>query len=156
MLRGHTKWCALFFIALSNCLCDETTYLVRCRLLHIAGGVGVGVQGEACRIVSQDTGDCLYIYAVLDGQGGEGMPEIMKADIFSDPRFLQQGLMKTTYAVGAIQPASDRRGKHDRVVGMSFVLLEQDVNGLLWEVKGSDGIGCLGLGDADVSLEPSG
>ena len=43
-------------------------------LLHLVGDVGVGVQGEARAVVAQDAGDSFGVYALLDGQGCEGMP----------------------------------------------------------------------------------
>ena len=36
--------------------------------------MGVGAQSEDCVVVAQHTGDCLDVHAVLEGQGGEGVP----------------------------------------------------------------------------------
>ena len=37
-----------------------------CRLiLHLAGGVGVGAQGEARIVVTQHAGDCLNVHTIL-------------------------------------------------------------------------------------------
>ena len=48
-----------------------------CRLpLHPLGGVGVGVQGEACTVVAQSVGEGFHVHAVLQGQRGEGMSEV--------------------------------------------------------------------------------
>ena len=50
-----------------------------CRLaLDGAGHMGVGVQGEPGGEVPQHTGHCLDVHSVLQSQGGEGMPEVMK------------------------------------------------------------------------------
>ena len=43
-------------------------------ILHLPGGVGVGAEGEARIVVSQHAANGLYVYAVLEGQGGEGVP----------------------------------------------------------------------------------
>ena len=44
---------------------DEGPHLFRRFFLHLIGGVGVGVQGEACTEVAQHTGYRFHIHAVL-------------------------------------------------------------------------------------------
>ena len=39
--------------------------------------MGIGIQGEACREVTQHAGHCLDVYSVLEGNGSEGMAEVM-------------------------------------------------------------------------------
>lgn len=62
-----------------------------CRLiLLLPGGVGVGPQGESGIIVTQHGGDGFDVHAVLKGQGGEGVPEVveskvLQASVFQDP-----------------------------------------------------------------------
>ena len=58
----------------------EVSHSFRRLILHLAGGVGVGAQGEACIVVAQHTGDCLDIHAILQGQGCEGMPKLVEAE----------------------------------------------------------------------------
>lgn len=48
---------------------DKAPHLTCCCLLHITGGVGVGVQGEAGGVVAQDAGHCLGVYAALPVAG---------------------------------------------------------------------------------------
>ena len=48
--------------------------------LGVGGDVGVGVQREACRVVTQHTADGLDVHAVLQGHGREGVAEVVKAD----------------------------------------------------------------------------
>ncbi len=36
--------------------------------------MGIGAEGEACVVVAQHTADRLYVDAVLEGYGGEGVP----------------------------------------------------------------------------------
>ena len=61
-------------------LAHEITHGLRRLVLHLACGVGVGAQGEACIVVAQHTGDCLDIHAILQGQGCEGMPKLVEAE----------------------------------------------------------------------------
>ena len=42
--------------------------------------MGVGVQREARRVVTQHTADGLDVHAVLQGHGREGVAEVVKAD----------------------------------------------------------------------------
>lgn len=71
---------------------DKASHLICRGLLHGGVGVGVGVQGEAHRVVAQDAGHGFGVYAVLDGQGGVGVAEIMEADILGDAVFLHRVL----------------------------------------------------------------
>ena len=43
----------------------EAAHGFRRLVLHLAGGVGVGAEGESCIVVAQHTGDRLDVYAVL-------------------------------------------------------------------------------------------
>ena len=52
----------------------EISHGLRSLILHLPGGVGVGAEGEARIVVSQHAANGLYVYAVLEGQGGEGVP----------------------------------------------------------------------------------
>lgn len=47
--------------------------------LSLGGDVGVGVQSEAGGEVAQHTADGLDVYAVLEGQGGKGVAEVVEA-----------------------------------------------------------------------------
>ncbi len=49
--------------------------------LRVGGDVGVGVQREACGVVTQHTADGLHVHAVLEREDGEGMAEVVKADV---------------------------------------------------------------------------
>ena len=42
--------------------------------------MGVGVQREACGVVTEHRGHGFYIHAVLQGHGGEGVPKLVEAE----------------------------------------------------------------------------
>ena len=60
-------------------LADDAADGVGGGALHLRRGVGVGAEREARVIVSQRAGQCLDIHAVLEGQRGEGVSEVMEA-----------------------------------------------------------------------------
>ncbi len=41
--------------------------------------MGIGVQGEACGEVAEDGGHRLDVYPVLQGNGGEGVAEVVES-----------------------------------------------------------------------------
>ena len=43
--------------------------------------MGVGVQGEAGGEVAEHTGDCLYVHAILQCDGCEGVSEVVESDL---------------------------------------------------------------------------
>lgn len=60
-------------------LADDAADGVGGGTLHPLHGVGVGAEGKARVVVSQRTGQRLDVHAVLEGQRGEGVSEVMKA-----------------------------------------------------------------------------
>ena len=48
--------------------------------------MGIGVQGEACGEVTQHAGYGLDVHTVLQGDGCEGVTEVVESD-FRDPGF---------------------------------------------------------------------
>lgn len=67
---------------------DKAAHLIRHGLLYGWGGMSVGVQGEARRVVAQDAGHGFGVHAVLDGQGGVGVAQIVEADVLGNACFL--------------------------------------------------------------------
>ena len=55
--------------------------------LGVGGDVGVGVQREACGVVSEHTADRFHVHAVLQGHGGEGVPLRYNNDKRKKPLF---------------------------------------------------------------------
>ena len=68
-------------------------------VLLLPCGVGIGAEGEPGIVVPQHGGHRLYVYAVLEGCGGEGVPEIMEAEMLQ-PGILQDFLMEVHHVSG--------------------------------------------------------
>ena len=81
---------ALFYLGggVLSYLCHEISHGLRRLVLLLTGGVGVGAKGESCIVVAQHGRDRLDVYAVLEGQGGEGVPEIV------EPEMLQSSVLQ--------------------------------------------------------------
>ena len=66
--------------------------------LGVGGHMGVGVQREARRVVTEHTADGLDVHAVLQRHGREGVAEVVKADA-GQPRPFQHPLEHVQDAV---------------------------------------------------------
>ena len=62
-------------------LCHEAAHGLSGFILLLAGGVGVGSQGEARVVVPQHGRNRFYIDAILKCQRGECVSEIVEADV---------------------------------------------------------------------------
>ena len=93
----------------SERLLQKASHLCRCLLLYLVGGVGVGSEGEPGTAVPQHAGYGLYIDSVLQGEGCEGVPQIMEADMFQSG-ILENLLMELHHRIGVIHPSGHRRG----------------------------------------------
>ena len=82
-----------FFFVLHD-LFHEVPHGLGGFVLLLPGGVGVGAQGEPGIEVPQHGGHRLYIHAVLQGSGGEGVPEIV------EPEMLQSGVLQDLFCGG--------------------------------------------------------
>ena len=54
--------------------------------LRVGGNVGVGVQREARRVVTEHTADGFYVHAILERHGCEGVPLRYNYDKPEKPR----------------------------------------------------------------------
>ena len=63
-------------------LADDAADGVGGVTLHSRRGVSVGAEGKAHVVVSQCAGQRLDVHAVLEGQRGEGVSEVVKPDVF--------------------------------------------------------------------------
>ena len=68
------EYSALPLFLKSHRLIDDVPDSIRRLPTHLLGGMGVGVQSEARRVVAQRVGEGLHIHAVLEGQRSEGVP----------------------------------------------------------------------------------
>ena len=62
-------------------LTDDVSDGVGGGALHPLRGVGVGAEREASVVMPQRSGQRLDIHAVLEGQRGEGVSEVVKPDV---------------------------------------------------------------------------
>ena len=83
--------------------------------------MGVGIQGEACGEVTEHAGHRLDVYAVLQGDGCEGVAEVVESDL-RDACPLQYTLQHIVDTVRR-DGATIGRGKHILVMGLGFLLL---------------------------------
>ncbi len=103
-----------------------------CRAsLHIVCDVGVGVQREARAEVSQHTGQRLHIHAAGQRHSREGMAKIMKSYMLLDTRIGQQLAVDPRHGIGAPVATCPWGWEQDGIVGVLFVLLDQQVYRLL-------------------------
>ena len=110
----------------------EISHSFRRLILHLAGGVGVGAEREPCVIVPQHTGDRLDVHAILQGQGGEGVPEIVEADVFQSG-VLEDFLVEFHHRIGIVHLAGSGQGEDIRVFWMLFIFRDQQTYGRLWD-----------------------
>ena len=66
--------------------------------LGVGGDVGVGVQREARRVVTEHGGHGLDVHAVLQRHGREGVAQVMESDA-GQPRPFQHPLEHVQHAV---------------------------------------------------------
>ena len=116
---------AFFFLSLSNLL-HEAAHSGSRLVLLLASGVGVGAQGETGVEVAEHGGDSLYVHAVLQGRGSEGVTEIMKSEVLQ-PGVLENLLVEIHHRVRVVHLSGEGRGEHVGAVRVLGVLLDQQV-----------------------------
>ena len=84
--------------------------------------MGISIQGEACREVAQHTADCLDIHTILQGNGCEGVAEVMEPNL-RDASPLQYPLQHIVDAVWGDGSAVGGR-EYILVVGFGFLIFE--------------------------------
>ena len=88
-----------------------------------SGNMRIGIQGEACGEVTQHAGHCFNVHSVLEGNGSEGVAEVVESEL-RDASSLQHSLEHVVDAVRGDGSAIGR-GKHIPVIDFPF-LFPQD------------------------------
>ena len=97
---------ALFAVGLHD-LCHKISHCLRCSVLLLSDGVGVGAEGEACVVVSQHTGNRFHIHTVLESQGRECVSQVVGADVFQ-PNVFSDFLVELHHRVWMVHLSRDR------------------------------------------------
>ena len=84
--------------------------------------MGICVQGEASGEVNQHAGHCLDVHSVLEGNGSEGVAEVMESDLWDASPF-KDSLEHIIDAVRGDGSAVGG-GEHILVVGFSFLFFQ--------------------------------
>ena len=85
-IRGILSDALWFFLAFLHDLRHEIAHLFGGALLHLARDVGVGAEREACVEMTEHTGYCLYVHAILERQRCECVPLRYNYDKPEKPR----------------------------------------------------------------------
>ena len=86
--------------------------------------MGVGAEGKARVVVAQRTGQRLDVHAVLEGQRGKGVSEVVKSDVFRADG-LQDLLMGVPEGVRVEHSAGLGRYEQVGTVWVLFVFLHR-------------------------------
>ena len=78
---GSLRFPPGFFLSALHDLCHEAAHGGCSLVLLLPCSVGVGAEGEPGIIVAQHGGHRLDIHTVLKGCGGEGVPQVVEADV---------------------------------------------------------------------------
>ena len=84
--------------------------------------MGIGVQSEACGKVTQHAGHGLDVHTILQGNGCEGVAEVVESDL-RDASPLQHPLQHIVHAVRG-DGAAVGGWEYILVVGLGFLLFE--------------------------------
>ena len=117
------------FSLASEGICQNFSHGFRRLLLGCCRNVGVGVQSEPCREMSQHPGHRLDVHAVLKGQGCERVPEVVEPD-FGQSRPLQNPVEHMEHAVWGDRAAGGR-GEYPGTGAGFLSLLFQNLDGVL-------------------------
>ena len=105
----------------AHLLADNPTDGIGGILLHLGRGVGVGVQGEASRVVAQRAGQRFHVYPAFQRQRGEGVSEVVESDVLRADG-LQNFVMGSAESVRVIHGSGFGRWEQIRIARVLFVL----------------------------------
>ena len=105
-------------------LCHVPAHSAGGFLLHPDGGMGIGVQGEACGVVAQHGRYRFHVDAGLEGSCSKCVSQSMERDVLQTSVF-QDSLVQVHHGVRMIHPASLGGGKQVLlVVFPSFLAIQ--------------------------------
>lgn len=144
-LRPHysgnlTKLQAEVFKQQSSLDCPRQHVPHRLRRLSLgcAGNVGIGVQGKPCGEVAQHPGHGFHIHPVLQGQGSEGVAQVMEPH-FWQPCPFQHPMEHMQHTVWGDGPAIGGR-EYPRAIPHFSSLFSQKAYRILCQGQGTVGI----------------
>ena len=105
----------------AHLLADDPADGVGGVLLHLGCGVGIGVQGEPSRVVTQGTGQRFHVHPAFQRQRGEGVAQVMESNVFRADGF-QNFVMGSPEGVRVIHGSGLGGRKQIRVCWVLFVL----------------------------------
>ena len=108
----------------SERLLQQVPHLGRRLFLHLVRSMGVGGEGKSGAAVSQHTGYGFHIDSVLQGEGCEGVSEVVEADVLQ-PGILEDLLMELHHRIRVVHPAAHGRREQVGIAGMLVVFLFQ-------------------------------
>ena len=88
-------------VFLPHLLADDAADGIGSVLLHLGRGVGIGVQGEASRVVTQGTGQRFHVHPAFQRQRGEGVSEVVEPDMLRTDGF-QNFVMRSPEGIRVI------------------------------------------------------
>ena len=119
-----------FVFVILERLLQQVSHRCRRLFLHLVRGMGVGGKGESGAAVPQHAGYGLDIDSVLQGQGCEGVAQIVEADMLQ-PGILEDLLMELYHRIGVVHSIGYRRGEQVGVARVLVVFLFQQFYGFL-------------------------
>lgn len=110
----------------------EVAHGLRCLVLLLSGGVGVGAERESCIVVAQHGGDGFDVYAVLKSQGGEGVPEVVEPEVLQ-ASVLQDALVQGSHRIRVVHGSGAGGREEPGVTWVLGVLLDEQLHCFLWD-----------------------
>ena len=99
-------------------------------VLFLPCGVGVGAEGGTGVVVARHDRYRLDVHAIVEGQGGEGVAQVMEPKAFQASIF-QNPLVEGGHRVRVIHASGAGGGEHPGIVRVLSALLDQEVYGIL-------------------------
>ena len=118
--QGQTGFFLSGPVFLPHLLADDPTDGIRGVLLHLRRGVGIGVQGEPSRVVTQRAGQRFHVHAAFQGQRGESVPQVVKPNV-SRADGLQNFIVRPAEGVRVIHGSGLWRWEQIRIARVPFV-----------------------------------